>query len=46
MNENINIRVDKETILILEELRKRMKISKSDIIRMSIRNFYKNFKKN
>lgn len=45
MKDKISIRIDNETIEILDKLKKELKISKSDIIRMSINHFYNYTKK-
>lgn len=39
MNRKIQIRVDEETCELLEKLKKKLKITKSDIIRMAIAKF-------
>lgn len=39
MNKRINIRIDEEALEILEQLKKELKITKSDIIRLSIAHF-------
>ena len=39
MNKNITIRADEKTVRLLENLKKELNISKSDIVRMSISHF-------
>ena len=45
MNGNINLRCDENLQKIIKDLQLKLKISKSDIIRMSINHFYNYVKK-
>lgn len=42
MNERIQVRLDKKTSELLEKLKQELKITKSDIIRMSV-NMFSNY---
>lgn len=45
MNKDLHIRIDDETLDLLEKLKKELKITKSDIIRMALNQFNNYVKK-
>ena len=45
MNKYVSFRIDNETLEILQKIQEELKITRSDIIRMSIRKFYNYVKK-
>lgn len=45
MNKQLHIRIDDETLDLLEKLKKELKITKSDIIRMALNKFNNYVKK-
>lgn len=44
MNKNLNMRMDDETLKILEKLKIELGINKSNIVRMAVLNLYKQVK--